>query len=80
MTFKLENLTPIGNNCKAGVVPALWLYWNKATDTVTASGYMDCSTLSLKDQVLVISANGATITNYYVSAVSDGKATLSASS
>ena len=78
MAFDRERLTLVAGGCKTSVQPALWLYWNEDTDTVTTAGYMAHSALSVKDQVMVIPAAGTGITFYYVSAKRGNAATLTA--
>jgi hypothetical protein len=59
MAFKSENLTPIANNTKLGVVPALWMYYNEAGDVVTGAGYIPAHYgVSAKDQVIVVDNTG----------------------
>ena len=54
MAFKEQNLSCVSNNQKTGVVPALWIYWNEGSDTVTTAGYIPAKYgMSAKDQVLV---------------------------
>ena len=80
MAYNARNLTPIANNGKAGVVPAVWAYWNEAGDTVTTAGLIKNVAMNLKDQVLVIAATGASNKWYYVSAkAANGAITLTAS-
>jgi hypothetical protein len=77
MAFSRDNLTPYGNNGKRGSVPSIWFYYNEDGDTVTTSGYMtNCYELTAKDIIWEQSANGQTLTFYYVSSVSNGAATL----
>jgi phage gp37-like protein len=80
MAFKEQNLSCVSNNAKIGVVPAVWVYWNEATDTVTTAGYIPGNYgVKAKDQVLVIAANGQSNAWYYAS-VSSGVVTLTAQS
>ena len=80
MAFKEQNLTCISNNQKTGVVPALWLYWNEGSDTVTTAGYIPAKYgMSAKDQVLVVAAAGGSATFYHAT-VSSGVITLAANS
>lgn len=77
MAFSRDNLTPIGNNGKRGSVPSIWFYYNEDGDTVTTSGYMtNCFELTAGDMIIELSSNKQTATFYYVSAVSNGAATL----
>ena len=82
MSYKLQNLTQIGNNGKAGVVPALWMYWNEDDETVTTAGYFaPNSGIKLRDQIMVISADNGSIAWYHASVnESTGVITLFANS
>lgn len=75
--FNVNRLSAYGAIEKSGQAPVLWVYHNKDNDTVTAAGYFACAKMSVADQVAVISADGSAQTAYYVSAVSDNKATVS---
>lgn len=80
MAFKEQNLSCVSNNQKAGVVPAVWVYWNEAGDTVTTAGFIPAKYgMSAKDQVLVITANGGG-NAWYHATVSSGVITLAANS
>ena len=70
MTFDLNRLLPQGDNSKTGVCPNWYTYYNKDSDTVTASGYFKAGFLKAKDQITVVPAAGTSRANYYVSAVS----------
>ncbi len=77
MAFNRENLTIMANNAKAGVVPTLWLYWNEASDTVTAAGFFTDKRLAVGDQIDVLVAAFTSFIRYRVSAVSaTGAATV----
>lgn len=79
MAFKSENLTPIANNAKLGVVPALWMYYNEAGDTVTSAGYIPANYgVSAKDQIIVVDNTGNS--KFYHATVSASKITLVANS
>lgn len=79
MAYKRVNLTPIANNGKTGVVPALWLYWNEDNDAMTTAGIIKEIGMSVGDQVLVVSADKTANAFYHVSAkASDGSITLTA--
>lgn len=80
MAFNRENLTIIANNAKAGVVPSLWLYWNEASDTVTTSGFFTDKRLNVGDQIEVLVAAFTSSIRYRVSAITDGAATVTATS
>lgn len=80
MAFNRENLTIIANNAKSGVVPSLWFYWNEASDTVTTSGFFTDKRLNVGDQIEVLVAAFTSSTRYRVSAVTDGEATVVATS
>ena len=76
MAFKEQNLSCISNNAKIGVVPALWLYWNEAGDTVTAAGYIPAGYgMKAKDQVIVVDNDGGNAV-WYNATVSSGVITL----
>lgn len=77
MAFSRERLTCYANNARTGVVPALWLYYNEAGDTVTGAGYIKDNRMAVNDVVKVIGADHK-IAEYYVSAVTAGAATLTA--
>ena len=76
MAFNRENLTIIANNAKSGTVPAMWLYWNEASDTVTDAGYIVDTRVRVGDQIDVLVAAFTSFVRYRVSAVTDGAATL----
>lgn len=81
MAYKRGNLTPIANNGKAGVVPALWMYWNENNDTLTTAGLIKEIGMSVGDQVIVVNATKTGNAFYSVSAkASDGSITLVANS
>ena len=76
MAFKEQNLSCISNNAKIGVVPALWMYWNEAKDTVTTAGYIPANYgMKAKDQVIVVDNDGGNAV-WYNATVSSGKITL----
>jgi hypothetical protein len=80
MAFKEQNLSCVSNNQKTGVVPAMWIYWNEASDTVTTAGFIPAKYgMSAKDQVLVIAGDGAS-NAFYHATVSSGVITLAANS
>ena len=76
MAFKEQNLSCISNNAKIGVVPALWMYWNEAGDTVTTAGYIPANYgMKAKDQVIVVDNDGGNAV-WYNATVSNGVITL----
>jgi hypothetical protein len=75
MAFNSENLGVIGNNTKSGVVPVVYTYYNKDSDTVTASGYFVDLRLKIGDQIQVTSADYTTLGFYRISAIAAGAAT-----
>ena len=75
MAFSRDRLTCYANNARTGVVPALWLYYNVAKDTVTSAGYIEDNRIAVNDVVTVIGTDHK-MAEYYVSAVTSGKATL----
>lgn len=77
MAFNREKLTCYANNARTGVTPAYWKYDNTAGDTVTASGYFADNRLSVNDIVQVLNSSHQE-TDYYVSAVANGAATVTA--
>lgn len=77
MAFNREKLACYANNARTGVTPAYWKYDNTAGDTVTADGFFDDNRMSVNDIVEVLGSNHAE-TRYYVSAVANGKATVTA--
>jgi len=77
MAFNREKLACYANNARTGVTPAYWKYDNTAGDTVTAAGFFDDNRMSVNDIVEVLGSNHAE-TRYYVSAVANGKATVTA--
>lgn len=77
MAYKRENITCYANNARTGVVPALWLYYNEAGDTVTTAGYVVDQRIAKNDVVTVIGTDHKKA-EYYVSAAENGKATLTA--
>ena len=77
MAFSLENLTCFANNAKTGVVPAIWEYYNKGSDTVTTAGYFPANCgVRAKDKILVISATASDAPVWYYASVSSGVITL----
>lgn len=80
MAFKAKNLRPLGDNTTAGVVPALWVYFNADSDTVTTAGYVPTSYgVKEKDMVAVIPAAGTSMAWYHV-VLTSGKLVLTANS
>lgn len=77
MAFSRERLTCYANNARTGVVPALWLYYNSAADTVTSAGYIKDNRIAVGDIVKVVGTDHK-VADYYVSAASEGAATLTA--
>lgn len=76
--FSLDKLTCYANNARTGVVPALWLYDNTAGDTVTEAGFIKDNRIALNDYVTVVNTSDHKRTEYYVSSVAKGAATLTA--
>lgn len=77
MAFKSENLTPIANNTKLGVVPALWMYYNEAGDVVTGAGYIPKHYgVKAKDQIIVIDNDGGNNKFYNATVDASGVITL----
>ena len=54
MAFNRDNLTIITNNVKAGVVPAVWVYYNEANDLVTATDFLTEGRMTVGDLVIVM--------------------------
>jgi len=80
MAFLRQNLSVVVNNAKNGAIPSLWMFYNSATDTVTAAGFFTDKRLNVGDQIDVLTADYTSITRYRVSAVSaKGAATVVAS-
>ena len=77
MAFNREKLVCYANNARTGVTPAYWKYDNTAGDTVTASGFFKDNRLAVNDIVQVLNSSHQE-TNYYVSAASNGAATVTA--
>lgn len=77
MAFNREKLACYANNARTGVTPAYWKYDNTAGDTVTASGFFKDNRLAANDIVEVLASDHSE-TAYYVSAVSNGAATVTA--
>ena len=77
MAFNREKLICYANNARTGVTPAYWKYDNTAGDTVTASGFFKDHRLSANDIVQVLNSSHQE-TDYYVSAVDNGAATVTA--
>ena len=74
--FNVENLSCVANNAKIGKVPALWMYWNEAGDTVTTAGYIPANYgMKAKDQVIVVDNDGGNAV-WYNATVSNGVITL----
>lgn len=76
MAFSREKLTCYANNARTGVTPALWLYDNTAGDTVTDTEFIKDQRIAVNDYVTVVSTSDHKRTEYYVSAVTNGVATL----
>lgn len=76
MAFSRENLTIIGNNVKAGVVPTLWMFHNSADDTVTASGYFADKRLVVGDIIMSLKGDSTVLIFYRVSALVAAGATV----
>lgn len=79
MAFNREKLACYANNARTGVTPAYWKYDNTAGDTVTDAGFFADNRMSVNDIVEVLGSDHAE-TRYYVSAVANGKATVTAAS
>lgn len=76
MAFSREKLSCYANNARTGVTPALWLYDNTAGDTVTSAEFIKDRRIAKNDYVTVVSTSDHKRTEYYVSAVTNGAATL----
>ena len=76
MAFSREKLSCYANNARTGETPALWLYDNTAGDTVTSVGFIKDRRIAKNDYVTVVSTSNHKRTEYYVSAVTNGAATL----
>lgn len=76
MAFSREKLSCYANNARTGVTPALWLYDNTAGDTVTSAEFIKDQRIAKNDYVTVVSTSNHKRTEYYVSAVTNGAATL----
>ena len=70
MAFTLENLTIATNNIKAGVIPSVWYYYNKADDLVTTADFFACARLTVGDQIQVVRPDNTISASYRVSAKS----------
>lgn len=79
MAYVPSDLSVVVNNVKAGVVPSHWIYYNRATDTVTAAGFFTDARLAVGDQITVLVAAFTSTALYRVSAVSEQNATVVAS-
>lgn len=79
MAFDRENLTVLNNNVKSGVKPTWYTFYNEDGDTVTSAGYLVDNRLNVGDQVLVLADDYAAWLPYKVTAVTDGAATIVAS-
>lgn len=79
MAFSIENLSCIANNAKSGVIPAVWEYFNKSSDTVTTAGYfpVKCG-IKAGDKILVISSTASDAPVWHYAAVSSNVITVSA--
>lgn len=67
MSFNIKNLTPVANNAKAGIVPVLWMYYNKDNDTITTADYFkEEMRLQDKDQILCVSQDGTSSKFYHI--------------
>lgn len=79
MAFKRDNLVVTSGNYKAGVVPAVYTYWNEANDIMTTADFMDDIALKVGDQIWVIANDYTAQVLYNVASVANGAATLQAS-
>jgi len=79
MAYNQENLTIFSGNVKSGVVPTWWAYWNEDNDTVTTAGFFVDYRLVVGDQIFVLANDYAAWLPYKVTAVTDGAATVVAS-
>jgi len=78
MAYDIENLVSLGGNGKRGVIPNVYMYYNSANDTVTTADYFNNIALAVGDQIMVVNAAYTAQVWYRVSAVSAGKATVTA--
>lgn len=76
MAFSREKLSCYANNARTGVTPALWLYDNTAGDNVIDAEFIKDQRIAKNDYVTVVSISDHKRTEYYVSAVTNGAATL----
>ena len=76
MAYDNKNLTISSGNVKSGAVPAMYTFYNSASDTVTSAGYFVDSRLVVGDIIIVQTADFTSITFYRVSAVVSGAATV----
>ena len=76
MAFSRDKLCCYANNARTGVQPALWLYDNTAGDTVTSAGFIKDNRIAKNDYVKVVNTTDHKVVDYYVSAVTNGAATL----
>lgn len=76
MAFSREKLSCYANNARTGVTPALWLYDNTAGDIVTSAEFIKDRRIAKNDYVTVVSTSDHKRTEYYVSVVTNGAATL----
>jgi hypothetical protein len=71
MAFNTENLGLLGNNAKSGIVPVVYTYYNKDSDTVTEAGYFQDLRFRVGDQIQVTSADYGTLGFYRIQAITD---------
>ena len=79
MAFERVNLINIASSTKSSVIPAIWEYYNKAGDDVTAVGYVPAfSGIKNNDRVLVVTTSAKVQPAWYYATVASNKVTLGA--
>ncbi|MCP3684178.1 MAG: hypothetical protein GY861_15965 [bacterium] len=76
MAYDISELAIITNKVNSDSVPNMYLYYNSAGDTVTATGYFDNASLAVGDIIQELSADYTVLTFYRVSAVASNAATV----
>lgn len=70
MAFNKQNLTIVTNNVKAGVVPAVWFYYNESYDNLGVTDYFNEARMTVGDLILAQTGAGTGLKKLRVSAKS----------
>jgi len=75
MAFVKTNLSIVTNSVKAGVVPAMWLYYNEDDDDLTTLGSLVERRMTVGDLIMNYKADFTVLTFYRVTVVTAGTGT-----